>query len=162
SGATSADVLNTQAAAVRGLVAAGKVDYASLSVGAHYLPPPRTPPLPILLCGAPPRFYHTLLQHFTTRVRTNISHSGVTVSGAGEVGLALANIPDVAVTPAYASTTPPFILNTITAAELSANQQIGSFAAVHHLPMIDLFALSHLSQAPLTLGQVTVNNLFAL
>lgn len=162
SGATSADVLNTQAGAVAGLVAAGKVDYATLIVGANDLATELNADLPILIGGNPALFYQTFVQHFTTSVVGNIEHSLAIVASAGDVGIAVGNIPDVAVTPAYASTTPSFILSTITAAEVSANQQIGSFAAAHHLPVIDLFGLSHLAQAPLTLGNVTVNNLYAL
>ncbi|MBI3822691.1 MAG: SGNH/GDSL hydrolase family protein [Planctomycetes bacterium] len=162
SGATSGDVLSVQAGAVAGLVAAGKVDYATLIVGANDLATELNADLPILFGGNAPLFYQTFVQHYTTSVVSNIEHTVAMVSSAGDVGLAVGNIPDVAVTPAYASTTPAFILSTITAAELSANQQIASFAASHHLPVIDLFGLSHLAQSPLTLGGVTVNNLYAL
>ena len=162
SGATSADVLTTQAGAVRGLVAVGEVDYATLIVGANDLAVELNADLPILLGGNPALFYQTFVQHYTSSVVSNIEQSVVIVSSAGHVGLAVGNIPDVAVTPAYASTTPPFILSTIIAAETSANQQIAAFADVHHLPVIDLFGLSHLAQSPLTLGDVTVNNLYAL
>jgi lysophospholipase L1-like esterase len=162
SGTTSADVLSMQAGAVAGLVAAGKVDYATLIVGANDLATELNADLPILLGGDAPLFYQTFVQHFTTSVVSNIEQTLAMVSSAGDVGLAVGNIPDVAVTPAYASTTPAFILSTITAAEISANQQIASLAAADHLPVIDLFGLSHLAQAPLTLGGVTVNNLYAL
>jgi lysophospholipase L1-like esterase len=162
SGATSADVLTSQAPAVARLVAAGQVDYATLIVGANDLAVELDADLPILIGGNAPLFYQTFVQHFTTSVISNIQHTLDIVSSPGEVGLAVGNIPDVAITPAYASTTPAFILSTITAAELSANQQIASLGAARHLPVIDMFGSSHLTQSPITLGHVTVNNLYAL
>jgi lysophospholipase L1-like esterase len=161
-GATSADVRNSQAGAVAGLVAVGRVDYATLIVGANDLATELDADMPILLGGNAPLFYQTFVQHYTTSVVSNIQHTLDIVSSAGEVGLTIGNIPDAAITPAYATTTPAFILSTFTAAEISANQQIGILAAARHLPVIDLFASSHLALAPLALGHVTVNNLYAL
>lgn len=160
-GATSGDVLNGgQAAAVYDLVAAAEVDYVTLIVGANDLEAELYADLPILLGGNPALFYETFVTNYTTNVATNIQGTLDFVSSAGDVGWVVSNIPDVTITPAYAGTN-PFILFTLHDAIVSANAQIEAIAAAREIPMIDLYELTQLTQAPFSIGRVTINNLYA-
>src|SRR5262249_31798819 len=81
------------------------------------------------------------------------------------VHLAVGNIPDVSITPAFQAQFPNPVLRqevtqAVTQAIALANQQIEAFALSRGIPVIDLFKLSHLQQ-PLTIDGVQPDNLYA-
>jgi lysophospholipase L1-like esterase len=149
-GATSAD-LGGQVATVVGLVQAGSVQYATLIIGANDV----SANLPAIFAGNP--------TPFVTEVVANIETALNTVAAAGQVHLAVGNIPDISITPAFQIfiTSNPFLRQQVTQATMMANQQIEAFAAARGIPVIDLFGLGHLEESPLTVGGVQLNNLYA-
>jgi lysophospholipase L1-like esterase len=167
-GATSADVLfGGQVATVAHLVATGAVDYATLIVGAN----DAFNSLPLIIQGNTIPFY--------LEVTVNIEASLTVLGAAGHVGLAVGNIPDIGQTPLVQSllTTPapkgfgvpsaqlPAVLTRITTAISLADTEIKSFAAKHHIPVIDLFGLGNVAAEapthPITVGGQPVHNLYS-
>jgi lysophospholipase L1-like esterase len=149
-GASSADVLGSQVPAVASLVQAGSVHYATLIVGSTDV----SANLPSILRGNP--------TPFVTEVVTHIESALQTLAAAGDVHLVVGNIPDISVTPAFASLiSNPLLRQEVTQATTLANQQIEAFAASRRIPVIDLFGLGHLAEPPLTLAGVQVTSLYA-
>jgi lysophospholipase L1-like esterase len=156
-GATSADVLAGQAGQVADLVAQGKVDFASLIVGANDV----FTHLPILAGAGPDAF----VQAFVTDVTANIAQTLDVVAKAGDVGLVVGNIPDVAGTPFYQvfigqqfGALAPEVLQATTAAITQANGQIEALAQHREIPVVDLFAFTRRAAAPLNVGGVQITN----
>jgi lysophospholipase L1-like esterase len=148
-GAGSAD-LSGQVATVASLVQAGSVHYATLIVGSTDV----SANLPGILAGNPTPFVTEVVAHIESALQT--------LAAAGDVHLVVGNIPDISITPAFASRIPnPLLRQEVTQATTLANQQIESFAASRGIPVIDLFGLGHLAEQPLTLAGVPVNNLYA-
>jgi lysophospholipase L1-like esterase len=148
-GATSAD-LGGQVAAVARLVQAGSVQYATLIIGANDV----AANLPTIFAGNPTPFVTEVVGHIESALDT--------VAAAGNVGLVVGNIPDISISPAFEARVPsPLLRYEVAQATALANQQIETFAASRGIPVIDLFALSHLAEAPITLAGVQVNNWYA-
>jgi lysophospholipase L1-like esterase len=148
-GATSAD-LGPQVAAVAGLVRAGDAQYATLIVGGNDV----SANLRAIFAGNP--------TPFVTEVVANIEAALETVAAAGPVHLAVGNIPDISITPAFQAQVPnPVLRQEVTHAITLANRQIEAFASCRGIPVIDLFGLSHLAEQPLTLAGVQVDHFYA-
>jgi lysophospholipase L1-like esterase len=159
-GATSADVLVSQAQVVAGLVAQRRVDYASVVVGFNDL----YTHLPTLVVSGPQAF----IQSYVTDVTTNIARTVAVVTAAGDVGVVIGNVPDVTVTPAFQlfasqmfGPSAPQVIQVATAAITQANQRIEAFAAAGDIPVVDLFGLSRRVTTAFTVGGVVVTNPYA-
>jgi lysophospholipase L1-like esterase len=163
-GATSSDVLTGgQVAAVARLVVTGQVRYATLIVGAN----DALGFLPSILQGDP--------APFVQEVTGNIEAALTAVDAAGDVGLAVGDIPDIGSTPAMRfelthdlgvpPAALPAALQTITTATTLANDEIKSFAARHEMPVIDLYGLGNLvadaPAHPVTVGGQSMSNLYS-
>jgi lysophospholipase L1-like esterase len=151
-GATSSSLLDGgQQTAVASLIARHKVDFAVLIVGANDI----TQNLPSIFAGDPTPFVHTVVANIKTALKE--------VAAGGDAGLVVGNIPDITVTPAFRTfvTSNPVLLEEVTNAVSMANTQIEQFAAAHGVPVLDLFALSHLTGNPIPMGGVQVRNLYA-
>jgi lysophospholipase L1-like esterase len=149
-GATSSDVL-AQARTVAGLVAAGSVQYAVLIVGANDV----EKYLPAFEQGDPTPFINEVVG--------NIESALNTVTSAGHVKVAVGDIPDVTLTPAFQSEIPSGspLAQEISGAIAIANVEIEIYAASHGIPVIDLAGLGQLAESPLDLGGVPVPNFYA-
>jgi lysophospholipase L1-like esterase len=143
------------------LVSTGAVRYATLIVGAN----DALNYLPAIIQGTPAPFVSTV----TANIETALNR----VAAAGEVRLAVGNIPDIGVTPSLQfelandpqlHLTPqqiPFVLQEITDATNQANREVERFAAERGIPVIDMFKLGGLGKSPVTVGGVQVTNLYA-
>jgi lysophospholipase L1-like esterase len=148
-GATSA-ALGPQVATVAGLVQSGAVQYATLIIGGADV----AASLPSIFAGNPTPFVSEVVAHIESALDT--------LAKAGPVHLAVGNIPDISITPAFQAHVPnPFLRHEVTQATMLANQQIEAFAASRGIPVIDLFGLGYQLQQPLTLDGVTLSNLYA-
>src|SRR5262249_52136704 len=148
-GATSA-TLGPQVATAAGLIQSGAVQYATLIVGGNDVFAYRSS----IFAGNP--------TPFVTEVVAHIESALDALAAAGPVHLAVGNIPDISITPAFQANVPnPFLRQEVTQATRLANQQIEAFAASRGIPVIDLFRLGYLFQQPLTIDGVTLNNLNA-
>jgi lysophospholipase L1-like esterase len=152
-GSTSADLLaQGQHTRVADLVRGGNVHYATLMIGANdmlaYLSQ-IDPKNPATFNSSP--FVNAL----AADVRTALD----TVRAAGNVAVAVANVPDIGATPALqqALGKTPAVFGLITAATRSANARIEALAQARGLPVVDLYRLNDLPQHPLTLGGTLVN-----
>src|SRR5262249_21798732 len=126
------------------------VQYATLIVGgadvAAYLPN--------IFVGNPAPFVSEVVAHVESALDT-LAH-------AGPVHLAVGNIPDVSITPAFRAHFPnPFLQHEVSQAIGLANQQIEAFAASRGIPVIDLFGLTQQLEPPVTIAGVTLGNLSA-
>jgi lysophospholipase L1-like esterase len=145
-GATSA-TLGPQVATVAGLVQSGAVQYATLIVGGNDV----AAYLPSIFAGNPTPFVSEVVAHIESALDT--------VANAGPVHLAVGNIPDISITPAFQAHVPnPFLQHEVSQATMLANQQIEAFAASRGIPVIDLFGLGHQS---LTVAGVQITNPYA-
>jgi lysophospholipase L1-like esterase len=148
-GATSA-ALGPQVSAVVGLVQTGAAQYATLIVGGNDV----SAYLPSIFAGNPTPFVSEVVAHIETALQT--------VAAAGPVQLAVGNIPDITITPAFQAHVPnPVLRQAVSQAISRANQQIEAFASSQGIPVIDLFGFGHQVQQPLTIDGVTLNNLYA-
>jgi lysophospholipase L1-like esterase len=148
-GASSAS-LGNQLAQVLPLVQAGSVQYATLIVGSTDV----SANLPSILAGNPTPFVTEVVAHIESALQA--------LAAAGDVHLVVGNIPDISITPAFASRLPnPLLRQEVTYATTLANQQIERFAASEGIPVIDLFGLGHLAEQPLILAGAQVNSLYA-
>jgi lysophospholipase L1-like esterase len=148
-GATSA-TLGPQVATVVGLVHSGAVQYATLIVGGNDL----TAYLPSIFAGNPAPFVSEVVAHIESALTT--------VAAAGPVHLAVGNIPDISLAPAFQARVPnPLLRQEVTQAITLANQEIEAFAMSRGIPVIDLFGMGHQLNAPLTLAGEQINNLLA-
>jgi lysophospholipase L1-like esterase len=148
-GATSA-ALGPQVAAVAGLVHSGAVQYATLIVGGNDV----AVYLPSIFAGNP--------TPFVTEVVAHIESALDTVANAGSVHLAVGNIPDISISPAFQALVPnPLLRQEVTQATVLANQQIEAFALSQGIPVIDLFGMGRGFQSSLTLAGVPITNLYA-
>ena len=156
SGATSQDVLTEQAPQAAALIAAGEIDHVSIMVGANDV----FTHLPLLFGGA-----EAFVQQFVTDVTTNLAATRDVLAAAGDAGVVLSNIPDVAGAPGfqfYVTTHPVYgafatqIIAATAFAVDAANEQIEALAAARHIPLVDLHGLTELDDAPFPFGGVTV------
>jgi uncharacterized delta-60 repeat protein len=101
------------------------------------------------------------LQNYTNQVITNIGQVFNTLLAAGSVPLVAFNIPDVTVTPAWASldAANPAGAQAYTAAVSAADAQYRALANQRGIPMIDLLGFSHLVRSgnPVVVGGVTLD-----
>jgi lysophospholipase L1-like esterase len=151
-GATTTTLLQQgQPNAVADLVAAGEVRYAVLIIGAN----DESQFLGSIFQGNPAPFVNTVVP--------NIEHALSIVAGGGDVSLVLGNLPDIGVTPLFRSTVTndPVLLQRLTDAVTMANQQLQGWADANQVPVVDLFSLSYLTLAPITIGDVEIDNAFA-
>lgn len=149
-GKTSTDLVRDQVPAVADLAADGAIRYAFLGTGAGdaLFQFARD-----ILRGKPEGFIDTVVANIRT---------ADTVTQAGDVGMVIANIPDVTVTPYFAAT---FTSNHTHVQRMSdairaANEQILALASARSIPVVDLDGLFRLTQHPLTLGGVTLTQPF--
>jgi hypothetical protein len=133
------------------LVRNGVVDSALLMIGANDV----VQYLGSILAGHPEQFVHTVV--------TNITTAAATVASAGNVGLVVANIPDIGVTPKMQRQLnhDPVLLRRLTDGIALADQQINDVAASYRIPVIDLLDMSYLVTQPLEMGGVEVTKFFA-
>jgi lysophospholipase L1-like esterase len=157
-GATSNSLLNSddghtaQVPAVVNLIEHHQVDAAVLLIGANDV----DQDLPLLFTS-PANFVST----FVLTVVANVETAAEQVAAAGHVKLVLGNVPDVTVTPGFQFAVPAAAIPVVEQAITLANQQIDAFAADHHIPVVNMDGLTHILNQPLTLGGVTVNNLYS-
>jgi lysophospholipase L1-like esterase len=158
-GATSDDVLSNQAGQAADLVAAGRVDYVSLIVGANDV----FTHLPAIFSG-PAAF----IQSYASDVANNVARTVDVVKGAGDVGIVIGNVPDVTMTPAFQifvgqtfGDFAPIVIQATSAAIVQANSQIQAIATADGIPVVDLFHLSQAAAAGLTVGGVEITNPYA-
>jgi lysophospholipase L1-like esterase len=158
--ATSHDVLTEQAPQAAALIAAGEIDHVSIMVGANdvFLH------LPTLGLQGPEAF----VSQFVTGVTSNIAATLDVLAAAGDAGVVLSNIPDVAGAPGFQAFVTetygpfaPFIIDATAAAVDLANQQIEALAAARHIPLIDLHGLTELDDAPFEVGGVTIDDVYS-
>jgi lysophospholipase L1-like esterase len=150
SGATSSDAL-AQAKTVAAQAASGAVHYAVLIVGANDV----SQYLSSFEQGNP--------SAFVSEVVANIETALTTLAAAGDLHLAVGDIPDVTITPAFQSQLQgqPALAQEISGAIAAANQQIEAFAFSHGIPVIDMAGLGRLAENPLVIGGVSVSSLYA-
>jgi lysophospholipase L1-like esterase len=150
-GTTSASLLaQGQDTAVAALAAEGAVHYAVLIVGANDV----SAHLGDFLQGDPAPFVQGVV--------ANVERALATVA-AGDVRLAVGNIPDVTLTPSFQQLIPlgSPLQQEIAGAIAAANVQIEDFAAAQGMPVIDLAGLGRLAEAPLVVGGVPVPDFYA-
>jgi lysophospholipase L1-like esterase len=150
-GATSDDVLAQQARPAATLVAEGKVDYVSLIVGANDV----FTHLPTIFVSGPGAF----IQSYAGDVANNVARTVDIVTSAGDAGMVIGNVPDVAGTPAFQvfvgqtfGSYAPWVLQATSAAIVQANARIQAIATADGIPVVDLYHLSHDAAAGLTVG----------
>jgi lysophospholipase L1-like esterase len=157
-GATSNSLLHSegghaaQVPAVVDLIHHHQIDAAVLLIGANDI----DQDLP-LLATDPAKFVST----FVTTVVTNIETAASAVTAAGHVRLVIGNVPDVTVTPGFLSAVPAAAVPVVEQAIQLADQQIDAFAVAHHIPVVDMYGLTHILNTPVTMGGVQVTNLYA-
>ena len=157
-GATSNSLLNSesghaaQVPAVVDLIQHHQVDAAVLLIGANDV----DQDLP-LLATDPASFVST----FVSTVVGNVETAATQIAAAGHVKLAVGNVPDVTVTPAFQFAVPAAAIPVVEEAITLANQQIDAFAAVHKLPVVDMYGLTHILNQPVTLAGVQITNLYS-
>jgi lysophospholipase L1-like esterase len=157
-GATSNSLLNSenghaaQVPAVVDLIQHHEIDAAVLLIGANDV----DQDLP-LLATDPASFVST----FVGTVVTNVETAASALLSAGDVKLVIGNVPDVTVTPGFLSAVPSAAVPVVEQAIQLANQQLDAFAAAHDVPVVDMYGLTHILNAPLTMGGVQVTNLYA-
>lgn len=112
------------------------------------------------LAGVGPQNPSTVVANLLANVNTAVS----TLEAAGNVKLVLGNVPDIGVTPYVKGLLATFptaqaqaIAGVITSMTQAANQQIAALAQAYHIPVVSLYALNNLSQAPLILGGMDVS-----
>jgi lysophospholipase L1-like esterase len=164
-GTTSSQLLTGgQVSTVAHLVSTGAVHYATLIVGANDVV---FDYLQTIVQGNPAPFVQA--------VTGNIEAALTTVAAAGDVKLAVGNIPDVGLTPSMRyelaqvlgvpASQLPAVLQNVTTATTQANDEIEAFAAGHGIPVIDLFGMGQVIAAapasPVSVGGVKVSNLYA-
>jgi lysophospholipase L1-like esterase len=154
-GSTSTDLLTQgQDTTAANLIQEGKVRYATLIIGANDVGAflqQINPNNPATLDPAP--FIQKLLGNISTVVNK--------LQFAGDVGIVLANLPDIGNTPFFltALAKTPAILQLLTAATNAANTQIEALAKERGLPLVDLYSLNNLSKQPtVTLGGINVKS----
>jgi lysophospholipase L1-like esterase len=142
-GATSADLLTQgQHTVVAAQIQAGNMRHAALIVGANDV-------LAYLNGNTAP----------LTNLGANLGTALDALRAAGSVSVVLGNIPNIATTPVLQALYTPAQLAGITAVVQGANAQIAAVAKDRNLPVIDLYALGGLTQAPLNIGGTTVSPL---
>jgi lysophospholipase L1-like esterase len=156
-GATSNSLLHSesghaaQVPAVVDLIQHHQIDAAVLLIGANDI----DQDLPLLTTD-PAKFVSTFVSTVVTNVET-----AAAVTAAGHVKLAIGNVPDVTVTPGFRFAVPAAAVPVVEQAIQLANQQIDAFAAARHLPVVDMYGLTHILNTPVTIGGVKVTNLYA-
>jgi hypothetical protein len=149
SGATSTNVVNNQMATAASEVKNGTVHDVVLIIGGNDAKNDAVS----LSVGVYGSFINTLVSNIKTIVNT--------VEAAGTVHMAVATVPDIAVSPLVQSLIPFFLLPNVSNGIAQANSQIKSFCAGLHIPVIDLFNFSHLLNSPLKMGGTTTTDEFA-
>jgi lysophospholipase L1-like esterase len=134
-----------QVQAVADLVAHHTVKDVFLMIGANDV----LADLPLFNPSNPSIFVST----FVTTVVGNIETALMTVAQSGHVNQVVSTVPDVTVTPYFQMNIAPLTPLVETAINL-ANDQIKTFAASQHIPVVDLYGLTRLATQTITVGGV--------
>lgn len=153
-GATSADVLSQgQHTKVATRITNGQVNGAVVAVGANDV----LGYIATNLGGDP--------SAMTSGVANNVNTVLTTLRATGKVGIAVANIPDMAVSPVMQAALGgiPGALPLVSGVIAATNQQLATVASAHGAAVLDLYGLSHFTDAPLAMGGTTIapQDLFA-